>query len=94
MRRKDYSPIRPTTTLIRFIAGVSWRVTTYLVPIGEPTTCSWDTFRTFYPLMALHSPVQYAQIVDNYIDAYLTLGWMPDCRANNLPGWTQGGTLL
>ena len=48
-------------------------------------------FRTFYPLMALHSPETYAQIVDNYIDAYRKRGWMPDCRANNLPGWTQGG---
>jgi putative alpha-1,2-mannosidase len=41
--------------------------------------------------MALHSPETYAQIVDNYIDAYRKRGWMPDCRANNLPGWTQGG---
>ncbi|KAF8502129.1 glycoside hydrolase family 92 protein [Russula emetica] len=49
-------------------------------------------FRTFYPLMALHSPETYAQIVDNYIDAYRKRGWMPDCRANNLPGWTQGGS--
>ncbi|KAI0916410.1 hypothetical protein AcW1_008859 [Taiwanofungus camphoratus] len=54
--------------------------------------CSWDTFRTFYPLMALHSPVEFAQIVDSYIDSYLKRGWMPDCRANNLPGWTQGGS--
>lgn len=41
--------------------------------------------------MALHSPEVYAQIVDSYIDAYRKRGWMPDCRANNLPGWTQGG---
>ncbi|EMD37640.1 glycoside hydrolase family 92 protein [Gelatoporia subvermispora B] len=54
--------------------------------------CSWDTFRTFYPLMSLHSPVEFAQIVDNYIDGYLKRGWMPECRANNLPGWTQGGS--
>ncbi|THH13167.1 hypothetical protein EW146_g7023 [Bondarzewia mesenterica] len=54
--------------------------------------CSWDTFRTFYPLMALHSPVDYAQIVDSYIDGYRKNGWMPECRANNLPGWTQGGS--
>ncbi|KAF8902926.1 glycoside hydrolase family 92 protein [Gymnopilus junonius] len=54
--------------------------------------CSWDTFRTFYPLMALHSPVEFAQIVDNYIDGWRKLGWMPECRANNLPGWTQGGS--
>ncbi|KII92737.1 glycoside hydrolase family 92 protein [Plicaturopsis crispa FD-325 SS-3] len=54
--------------------------------------CSWDTFRTFYPLLALHSPQDFAQIVDSYIDGYRKLGWMPECRANNLPGWTQGGS--
>ncbi|KAJ7652080.1 glycoside hydrolase family 92 protein [Mycena polygramma] len=54
--------------------------------------CSWDTFRTFYPLMSLHSPVEFAQIVDNYIDGWRKNGWMPECRANNLPGWTQGGS--
>ncbi|KAJ3770650.1 glycoside hydrolase family 92 protein [Lentinula raphanica] len=54
--------------------------------------CSWDTFRTFYPLMALQHPVDFAQIVDNYIDGWRKLGWMPECRANNLPGWTQGGS--
>ncbi|KAH9176527.1 glycoside hydrolase family 92 protein [Lactarius sanguifluus] len=53
--------------------------------------CSWDTFRTFYPLMTLHSPEVFAQIVDSYIDGYRKRGWMPECRANNLPGWTQGG---
>ncbi|KAJ7745436.1 glycoside hydrolase family 92 protein [Mycena maculata] len=54
--------------------------------------CSWDTFRTFYPLMSLHSPVEFSQIVDSYIDGWRKLGWMPECRANNLPGWTQGGS--
>jgi putative alpha-1,2-mannosidase len=54
--------------------------------------CSWDTYRTFYPLMALHSPVEFAQIVESYIDGYRKNGWMPECRANNLPGWTQGGS--
>ncbi|KAF9227212.1 glycoside hydrolase family 92 protein [Gyrodon lividus] len=54
--------------------------------------CSWDTFRTYYPLMTLHSPVEFAQIVDNYIDGWRKLGWMPECRANNVPGWTQGGS--
>lgn len=42
--------------------------------------------------MALHSPVEFAQIVDNYIDGWRKLGWMPECRANNVPGWTQGGS--
>ncbi|TFY80901.1 hypothetical protein EWM64_g3111 [Hericium alpestre] len=54
--------------------------------------CSWDTFRTFYPLMALHSPQDFAQIVDSYIDGYRKNGWMPECRSNNLPGWTQVGS--
>ncbi|TFK53721.1 glycoside hydrolase family 92 protein [Heliocybe sulcata] len=57
--------------------------------------CRWAIFqdyRTFYPLMSLHSPVEFAQIVDNYIDGYRKMGWMPECRANNLPGWTQGGS--
>lgn len=54
--------------------------------------CSWDTFRTFFPLLALHSPVEYAQMVDSYIDGWRKRGWMPECRANNLPGWTQGGS--
>ena len=49
-------------------------------------------FRTFYPLMGLHSPVEFAQIVDNYIDGWRKNGWMPECRSNNLPGWTQGGS--
>ena len=44
--------------------------------------------------MSLHSPEVYAQIVDSYIDGYRKRGWMPECRANNLPGWTQGGRLL
>ena len=42
--------------------------------------------------MALHSPEEFAQIVDTYIDGWRKNGWMPECRANNLPGWTQGGS--
>jgi Glycosyl hydrolase family 92 len=42
--------------------------------------------------MALHSPVEFSQIVDSYIDGWRKNGWMPECRANNLPGWTQGGS--
>ncbi|KAM5540286.1 hypothetical protein V8D89_006105 [Ganoderma adspersum] len=61
-------------------------------PYFDSLYCSWDTFRTFYPLMSLHSPAEFAQIVDNYIDGWRKLGWMPECRANNLPGWTQGGS--
>ncbi|KAF5380259.1 hypothetical protein D9757_008192 [Collybiopsis confluens] len=61
-------------------------------PYFDSLYCSWDTFRTFYPLMALQHPQDYAQIVENYIDGWRKLGWMPECRANNLPGYTQGGS--
>jgi hypothetical protein len=37
-------------------------------------------FRTFYPLMSLHSPVEFSEIVNNYLDSYLKRGWMPECR--------------
>ncbi|KAL1738916.1 glycoside hydrolase family 92 protein, partial [Schizophyllum fasciatum] len=53
---------------------------------------SWDTYRTFYPLMTLTSAAEYAQIVDSYIDGWRKEGWLPETRANNLPGWTQGGS--
>jgi len=53
---------------------------------------SWDTFRTFYPLLALTSPVEYGEIVENYIDAWRKTGFVPEARCNNLPGWTQGGS--
>ena len=31
---------------------------------------TWDTFRTFYPLLALHSPQDFADIVENYVDGW------------------------
>ena len=42
--------------------------------------------------MALHSPVEFAQIVDTYVGGWRKLSWMPECRSNNLSGWTQGGS--
>ncbi|KAI5120307.1 hypothetical protein M0805_005811 [Coniferiporia weirii] len=61
-------------------------------PYFDSLYCSWDTFRTFYPLLALHSPTDFADIVENYIDGWRKTGWIPECRSNNLPGWTQGGS--
>ncbi|KIJ39475.1 glycoside hydrolase family 92 protein [Sphaerobolus stellatus SS14] len=61
-------------------------------PYFDSLYCSWDTFRTFYPWMSLHSPSDFAEIVENYIDGWRKNGWIPECRANNLPGWTQGGS--
>ena len=42
--------------------------------------------------MTLHSPAEFSQIVDMYICGWRMLRFMPECRSNNLPGWTQGGS--
>ena len=60
-------------------------------PYFDSMYTSWDTFRTFYPLMALSSPQEYSNIAENYIDAWRKTGFVPEARCNNLPGWTQGG---
>ncbi|KAJ7282859.1 glycoside hydrolase family 92 protein [Mycena rebaudengoi] len=53
--------------------------------------CSWDTFRTFYPLLSLYSPEEYAQIVDTYIDGWRKNGWMPECMPGEQPAWLDAG---
>ena len=54
--------------------------------------CTWDTFRTFYPLLSLHSAQDYASIVENYVESWRQTGIIPECRANGVPGLTQGGS--
>ncbi|KAK0560031.1 hypothetical protein OC861_006435 [Tilletia horrida] len=53
--------------------------------------CTWDTFRTEFPFLSLTSPQDYADIVNNYIDGASQTGFVPECRANMVPGLTQGG---
>ena len=48
-------------------------------------TSSWDTFRTVHPLLSLTSPVEWAQIVNAYIDGWRFTGFIPECRANTKP---------
>jgi putative alpha-1,2-mannosidase len=48
----------------------------------------WDTYRTFYPLLSLHSPIDFASIVENYVDGWRKTGFIPECRANGVPGET------
>ncbi|CAD6902917.1 unnamed protein product [Tilletia controversa] len=52
---------------------------------------SGDTFRTEFPFLSLTSPDDFRNIVDNYIDGASATGWIPECRANMVPGLTQGG---
>ncbi|KAF6827127.1 glycoside hydrolase family 92 protein [Colletotrichum plurivorum] len=60
-------------------------------PYFDGLYCSWDTYRTLFPLIALTSPREMAQIVDTYVDGFRKEGWLPECRANNVRGWVQGG---
>ncbi|MBW0474806.1 hypothetical protein O181_014521 [Austropuccinia psidii MF-1] len=61
-------------------------------PYFDSLYCTWDTFRTFFPWMNLHSPVESAQIAENYIDGWRKTGAIPACRANNVAGYIQGGS--
>ncbi|CAN8105823.1 unnamed protein product [Discula destructiva] len=54
--------------------------------------CSWDSYRTFFPFLSLSSPREFAQISDAYVDGWRKEGWIPECRANLVPGYTQGGS--
>ncbi|EGG07512.1 family 92 glycoside hydrolase, partial [Melampsora larici-populina 98AG31] len=60
-------------------------------PYFDSLYCSWDTSRTFFPWMNLHSPRESAQLVEGYIDGWRKTGVIPECRSNNLPGYSQGG---
>lgn len=61
-------------------------------PYFDSLYCSWDTSRTFFPWMNLHSPRESAQLVEGYINGWRKTGIIPECRANNQPGWSQGGS--
>lgn len=54
--------------------------------------CSWDSYRTFFPFLSLSAPLEFAQIADAYVDGWRTEGWIPECRANLIPGYVQGGS--
>ncbi|EEB94897.1 hypothetical protein MPER_06218, partial [Moniliophthora perniciosa FA553] len=54
--------------------------------------CNWDTYRTLYPLMSLHDPERFAQIVRGMIDIQRNEGWLPECRGATAQQWIQGGS--
>ncbi|CDR88300.1 uncharacterized protein SPSC_04127 [Sporisorium scitamineum] len=59
-------------------------------PYFDGMYCTWDTFRTLFPFLSLTSPVEFAQIVETYIDGWRKEGWLPECRANQVKGYIQG----
>lgn len=61
-------------------------------PYYDGLYCSWDSYRTFFPFLSLSSPHEFALITENYIDSWRKTGWITECRANNVPGLTQGGS--
>lgn len=54
--------------------------------------CTWDSYRTFFPFLSLTAPREFAEITDAYVDGWRKEGWIPECRANLVPGYTQGGS--
>ncbi len=52
----------------------------------------WDTFRSSTPLLTLIAPDRERDILRSLIDIYKHEGYMPDARAGNDNGRTQGGS--
>jgi predicted alpha-1,2-mannosidase len=52
----------------------------------------WDTFRSAWPLLTLIHPDRSRDMLRSLTDIYRHEGWMPDARAGNSNGRTQGGS--
>jgi predicted alpha-1,2-mannosidase len=52
----------------------------------------WDTYRTSNPLLTLISAQRETDLINSLIDIYKHEGYMPDARAGNYSGLTQGGS--
>ncbi|KAJ3533543.1 hypothetical protein NMY22_g7290 [Coprinellus aureogranulatus] len=61
-------------------------------PYYDSLYCNWDTYRTLYPLMSLHDPARFADIVRGMIDIQRHEGWLPECRGATQQHYMQGGS--
>ncbi|KIM76707.1 glycoside hydrolase family 92 protein [Piloderma croceum F 1598] len=61
-------------------------------PYYDSLYCNWDTYRTLYPLMSLHDPVNFARIVRGMINIQKNEGWLPECRGATQQHYIQGGS--
>ncbi|TFK55634.1 glycoside hydrolase family 92 protein [Heliocybe sulcata] len=61
-------------------------------PYYDSLYCNWDTYRTLYPLYALHAPVEFARIVRGFINIQQHEGWLPECRGATQKQYIQGGS--
>ncbi|KAF8624690.1 hypothetical protein AX17_007021 [Amanita inopinata Kibby_2008] len=61
-------------------------------PFYDSFYCNWDTYRTLYPLMSLHDPVRFAEIVRAMINIQQHEGWLPECHGATALQFVQGGS--
>lgn len=64
-------------------------------PYFDSLYCNWDTYRTLYPLMSLHDPVTFANIVRGMVDIQKNEGeisWHYHSQTTDYP-LLQGGCL-
>lgn len=61
-------------------------------PYFDSLYCNWDTYRTLYPLMSLHDPITFANIVRGMVDIQRHEGWLPECRGATVQHFIQGGS--
>ncbi|VDB96722.1 unnamed protein product [Peniophora sp. CBMAI 1063] len=61
-------------------------------PYYDSFYCNWDTFRTMFPLMSLHDPQRFADIVHAMIDIQQHEGFIPECRGATQQQYIQGGS--
>src|SRR5215475_285313 len=61
-------------------------------PIYDDFYCIWDTFRSSTPLLTLLDPKRVTEILQALLDINDHDGFLPDGRAGNYSGRTQGGS--
>ncbi|KAK0440865.1 glycosyl hydrolase family 92-domain-containing protein [Desarmillaria tabescens] len=61
-------------------------------PYYDSFYCNWDTYRTLFPLMSLHDPERFSDIVRGMIDIQKNEGWLPECREMGTKQFIQGGS--
>ncbi|KAI0033572.1 glycoside hydrolase family 92 protein [Vararia minispora EC-137] len=61
-------------------------------PYYDSFYCNWDTYRTMFPLLAMHDPERFALIVRGMISIQQHEGWLPECRGATSLQYIQGGS--
>ncbi|KIY66915.1 glycoside hydrolase family 92 protein [Cylindrobasidium torrendii FP15055 ss-10] len=61
-------------------------------PYWDALYCNWDTYRTLFPLLSLHDPVNFASVVRGMIDIQRHEGWLPEGREMGTQLYIQGGS--